>query len=425
MILWSVAGLATFTANAQSGGASGGGSAGGAAGAAGAGAAGGAAAGAGAAQTAPGAARAGGAGTSQAGLGGATGNGAIGGATGSGALGGATGRGAVGGTTGSGNLGGATGRVQPAGQPPTTAGTANGTSVNTAGQNNVGALTPPNTGPNSASALTGQELQREQQLMRSQALQQQQNQGLGQQNYIGPNNRPLPPGWISQDAARQGLINQGIIADPYAFWGPGTTFPGVATPVAPSTLDPQTGLPSATGLPGQVGVAPTAPAVAGTGALPSTGAALPGANNAGRTVGVQPRTATTPAATANQVRGDRAYTVGDQKLLVRIREDVLPIVGGSATGTAPIRFVTRHGVVTLTGNLPSDEMRQRVIARIQEMDGVRNVVDQIEVGNDTALGGADSTGETQLNDSRRDSNDAAPAQRARSATTAPAAPRSR
>jgi osmotically-inducible protein OsmY len=102
---------------------------------------------------------------------------------------------------------------------------------------------------------------------------------------------------------------------------------------------------------------------------------------------------TTSTAAANELRGDKAYTVGDQQLLVRIREDVLPIVGGSAAGSAPIRFVTRHGVVTLSGELASDEMRQRVVEQVRNMEGVRNVVDEIQVGGQRAVGGANSTGE--------------------------------
>lgn len=74
---------------------------------------------------------------------------------------------------------------------------------------------------------------------------------------------------------------------------------------------------------------------------------------------------------------------------------------------------TREGVVTLSGNVPSDAAKQRAVALARETDGVRNVVDNLTVaGGSAALPGEYNTSPTardaedEARDEARDASDA-------------------
>ena len=64
---------------------------------------------------------------------------------------------------------------------------------------------------------------------------------------------------------------------------------------------------------------------------------------------------------------------------------------------------TREGVVTLSGNVPSEAARQRAVALARETDGVRNVVDNLTVG----AGSAALPGEYNTSPAARDAEDEA------------------
>lgn len=250
--------------------------------------------------------------------------------TGGGGGGGSGGAAAGGGGASAGSSAGAGGTTGVAGSARnTTAGTANGPSVNTrwgvnTGSRNGTTVNAPQTG--SLPPSSG--------VQRSQVGQGQPIQGQPQPSQYGTQNQF----WTQpQDAAGvvdTGVVNEGVV--------PATqpSQPAAVPPVVPNpTAQPQ---------------------------------APPPTSN---------RTETrTYQAPQTQETGDKAYTAADQSLLIQLREEVLPVVRGSSTGISPVHFSIRHGVVTLWGDVPTSDIRQQVVDKVQGATGVVQVIDQITVG---------------------------------------------
>lgn len=323
-----------------------------------------------------------------AGAGGAGGAGAVGGgaASGSGTIGGAgsrqvpaqtgtvlpgqnTGIGSAGAGTTTGVAGGA--GLGPAGN--TTAGTANGTTINPSSGYPQGRIDAP-----------GRD-----------------------QLPPGLQNRQLPPGLQEREQLPPGLQNRGLEERIPKLRG--------ALPNPANGTAGQGNQPAWAGTTNQVMT--TNQAVwGGTGTISDTaadGAVVSGsgaANNdaQGGVVGAQPTvlpnqpvvlppaatSPLTPATTARRLNEDRAFTAADQSLLNQIRRSVLPVTGGSEL-LAPVNFNLRHGVVTLTGTVPNQDVQQQVLGIVQSTPGVRQVINQLQigVGNGSALGGSLDTGE--------------------------------
>lgn len=244
---------------------------------------------------------------------------AAGGASGGSASGGAV-SGARSGTTGGAGLGTGGG---------TTAGTANGTSVNTrfgvnTGSRNGTTVNTSQAGPQTPLPTAG---------------------ANGAQN--GQFNQPPSgnPQYGSQNQFWTGATNQGGFIDPGI--APGAVVGGSdsAQPALPTT-------------------GPTAP--------PAQPQSLPPTSNRSES-----RTFQSPRP---QETGDKAFTADDQSLLIRLREDVMPVVRGSQTGISPVHFSIRHGVVTVWGDVPTSEIRQQVVEKLNGATGVVQVIDQISVG---------------------------------------------
>ena len=101
-------------------------------------------------------------------------------------------------------------------------------------------------------------------------------------------------------------------------------------------------------------------------------------------------TVTNTVSTTNQVvirTGDRFFSPMDQTLLVRIREEILPM-SGSGQPWAPVHFAARQGVVTIMGFVPDPQSKQQLILIVRRTPGVLQVVDDLRVG--AELGSNDS-----------------------------------
>jgi hypothetical protein len=106
-------------------------------------------------------------------------------------------------------------------------------------------------------------------------------------------------------------------------------------------------------------------------------------------------TATQPWGAGSVRLQDRAYTAEDQRLLTQVRRQILPVLN-TTEATSPVRLITQNGVVTLVGSVPTAEQRQRIVSVIERTPGVRQVVDQLQVGSDTStmIGSAGVSGST-------------------------------
>lgn len=97
---------------------------------------------------------------------------------------------------------------------------------------------------------------------------------------------------------------------------------------------------------------------------------------------------------------DEAYTTGDQRLLIQIRQIIQPvfITGAANQGPIPVHFQCREGVVTMLGFVPDEEHKRRCETLVREVPGVVQVVDQLQVGaqGETQLGSAPSAPSAQL-----------------------------
>ena len=142
----------------------------------------------------------------------------------------------------------------------------------------------------------------------------------------------------------------------------------------------------------------------GIGVPPGSDAGLywPSAQQAPRAAAA-PRSQQTRQPFRNRALQDRAFTAADQVLLNRIRKKVLPVMGATPRSTSPVNFITRRGTVTLAGAVPSEDMRNRIVSAVKQMEGVRGVVDQMNVGprNQNSVGGSLNTGEDLLPGHRR------------------------
>jgi osmotically-inducible protein OsmY len=101
---------------------------------------------------------------------------------------------------------------------------------------------------------------------------------------------------------------------------------------------------------------------------------IPGISN--RIFGTNLATLTNQATATTQ---DQAFTAQDKTLLVQLRQTILPQLQ-AANSSAPVNFAVRQGVVTLTGTVPSAQVRQQIETLVTQTPGVVQVVDQLSVG---------------------------------------------
>lgn len=89
-----------------------------------------------------------------------------------------------------------------------------------------------------------------------------------------------------------------------------------------------------------------------------------------------------------QVKQDQAVTAQDRTLLVNIRQRIETTI--STQVQAPVYFICREGVVTVTGYSPTPQEKQQILTVVQQTPGVVQVVDQVQVNTqtETAVGGA-------------------------------------
>jgi hypothetical protein len=114
-------------------------------------------------------------------------------------------------------------------------------------------------------------------------------------------------------------------------------------------------------------------------------------------VGTTPRdTGTSPGGTGTTAPGAGGYTPppgqqppgqvgGDQALEQRIRETLRATIPPQAA--ASIQVTASNGRVTIRGNVPGEAERERVEDLIQQMPGVREVENQLQVQPQGAPGG--------------------------------------
>src|SRR5205085_7050977 len=60
-----------------------------------------------------------------------------------------------------------------------------------------------------------------------------------------------------------------------------------------------------------------------------------------------------------------------QSIAVNAQEDLM---------FAGVNYQVKKGTVMLTGNCPSEELRNKVVARVQTLPGVKKVIDDMAVG---------------------------------------------
>jgi len=77
-----------------------------------------------------------------------------------------------------------------------------------------------------------------------------------------------------------------------------------------------------------------------------------------------------PSRTAGQVVDDASITAAVKAKLA----------GEKLSTVTKVDVDTRNGIVTLTGNVNSETMRQRAVEIAREVEGVRNVVNNLRVG---------------------------------------------
>ena len=75
---------------------------------------------------------------------------------------------------------------------------------------------------------------------------------------------------------------------------------------------------------------------------------------------------------------DQSETEADVTLTQRIRQAVVDD-DTLSTNAKNIKIITINGVVTLRGPVDSEEERQRVLAKAQQLAGPKNVDNQIEI----------------------------------------------
>jgi hypothetical protein len=101
----------------------------------------------------------------------------------------------------------------------------------------------------------------------------------------------------------------------------------------------------------------------------------PGATN--RVYITNPWPASATARSSGVARQDQATTVPDQNLLVSLRKRI-PVVASAAT-MERLHFISREGVVTLLGEVPTERESQRIIEFVQRTPGVVQVVNQLQI----------------------------------------------
>jgi hypothetical protein len=76
---------------------------------------------------------------------------------------------------------------------------------------------------------------------------------------------------------------------------------------------------------------------------------------------------------------DRADSVADQKLLLRLRQIFRPTAPSTEAWASAVHFISREGVVTLVGYVPTQQERKRVEDAVQQVPGVVQVIDHLQV----------------------------------------------
>lgn len=131
------------------------------------------------------------------------------------------------------------------------------------------------------------------------------------------------------------------------------------------------------------------PGSAQTGSSQAGSSQFGGTNQSSSSATVQGQTSTTGSSTTTLTQ-DRAFTAADQRLLIQVRQQVLPIIGATEA-SSPVRFVLRNGLVTLVGTVPSAEQKQRIVTLVQQTPGVAQVVDQLQVSASASAGSQSTT----------------------------------
>src|SRR5215510_12338078 len=94
------------------------------------------------------------------------------------------------------------------------------------------------------------------------------------------------------------------------------------------------------------------------------------ADNTGKNVRDRSDAAVTPF--------DQSENEADRTLTQRVRQAVVDD-DALSTNAKNIKIITQNGVVTLRGPVKSDEERQRVVAKAQQIAGDKNVNNQLEI----------------------------------------------
>ncbi len=109
--------------------------------------------------------------------------------------------------------------------------------------------------------------------------------------------------------------------------------------------------------------------------------------------GFQPGTPSAPsaasAATQPNIGQDEAYSSSDRTIVVKVRQEVQPIIGNSEPWM-PVHFMCRDGILTLVGFVPNEQERQQIFEACQRTPGVVQVVNQLQVN--TAASSANMQG---------------------------------
>jgi osmotically-inducible protein OsmY len=105
-------------------------------------------------------------------------------------------------------------------------------------------------------------------------------------------------------------------------------------------------------------------------AIAESPAASTPADNTGKNVRDRSDAAVTPF--------DQSENEADRTLTQRVRQAVVAD-DALSTNAKNVKIITQNGVVTLRGPVKSDEERQRVVAKAQQIAGDKNVDNQLEI----------------------------------------------
>lgn len=103
----------------------------------------------------------------------------------------------------------------------------------------------------------------------------------------------------------------------------------------------------------------------------------------------------TNALNSNFRLSDQAFSDSDKSLLLTLRQSVGTQLGvAPITGTMPVHFYIRNGVVTLVGFVLTPEESQRVALLVQQTPGVVSVVNDLQVTNQSGVSPVQPMGQT-------------------------------